>query len=213
MTIQESTKLPKEFFDLLRRYQEIMAITDDEKFKKFAPSFVGRDLGARARAINDYTPRLKKTIDCLKNYWSNLSHYELAVDERNWPYKSHEELERDMKVYKFLCDNYNRRKREVSIKIYTARYNKLADEYNAIMSVGKDAANTRYLQMLPVAYGSMQQAVSMLASFVANNPDDKYVKVHRLTPEKVNEKYILTKWDSLMKLDPEFVQTQLPIME
>ena len=201
MANQEPTKLPKEFFDSLKKYQEIMAMPVDEKFKKFAPTFLGRDLHARAVSINDYLPRLKKTIDCLKNYWSNLTHYETAVDERNWFYKSQEELEKDMKVYKFLCDNYNRRKREVTIKIYTARYNKLVDEYNSIMSIGKNKENTEYLQALPEAFRSMQNAVLMLTAFVANNPEDKYVRIHRLTPEKVNEKYILTKWESLMNLE------------
>ena len=89
----------------------------------------------------------------------------------------------------------------VTIKIYTARYNKLVDEYNSIMSIGKNKENTEYLQALPEAFRSMQNAVLMLTAFVANNPEDKYVRIHRLTPEKVNEKYILTKWESLMNLE------------
>ena len=256
--INDQTKLSKKFFELLKRYKEILGMTNDENFRIKAPGILGDHLLAKFDAILSQKPewknsdqlvwffdgsmeqrsrsmspedrelaanmqqavfelmatserkleyiktqkiRYQKSINVLQNYNDSLNDYEVAISERNWAYKTQEEIERDRKVYMFLLKYRNFYARQNKLRQLKKDYNKLIDEFNAIQTLKSDFGNYVCLMNFPEAIRCVQEAENEFIVFAFANPDDPYLVKKDLTPDRIDKRFIDKHLDELIKLE------------
>lgn len=186
---REEVKLSDCFFELLKKYENLLIKTGDKNFDEYVKNFCSKDLENRKGELKKNIRVLDDKIHLLEYYKQKINEYEMSVSEQNWLYQTLEEREQNFKILRFLSKYSNIYARSNCIRKMKKEKKDNQCELQAIESVDKFPERREIIEKYKVADVYYLKLEGEFREYLNANPRNKFIQNYGQSIKRFDRKF------------------------